>query len=33
LAIVNDPEIGAMARRTEVHEVISELKEHLPGEE
>jgi uncharacterized membrane protein len=33
LAIGNDPEISAMARKTEVNEVISELKEHLPGEE
>ena len=33
LAIGNDPEIRAMARRTEVNQVLSELKEHLPGEE
>jgi uncharacterized membrane protein len=33
LAIGNDPEISAMARRTEVNQVLSELKEHLPGEE
>jgi uncharacterized membrane protein len=33
LPIGNDPEIKSMARRTEVHEVISELKDHLPGEE
>ena len=33
LAIGNDPEIKAMAKRTEVHEVLSELKYHLPSEE
>jgi uncharacterized membrane protein len=32
LVIGDDPEISAMARRTEVNEVLSELKEHLPGE-
>jgi len=33
LAIGNDPEIRAMARKTEVKEVLSKLKENLPGEE
>jgi uncharacterized membrane protein len=33
LGIGNDPEITSMAQRTEVNEVISELKEHLPGED
>jgi hypothetical protein len=33
LAISRDPEITAMAKRTEITEVLSELKQHLPGEE
>ena len=33
LAIARDPEITALARRTELTEVISELKENLPAEE
>ena len=32
LPIGNDPEIKAMAKRTEVKEVVSELKNNLPGE-
>ena len=32
LAIGNDPEIKAMTKRTEVKEVVSELKDNLPGE-
>lgn len=33
LAIGNDPEIKAMAKRTEVNDVLSELQEHLPATE
>jgi uncharacterized membrane protein len=33
LAIANDPEIRAMAKRTEVQEVLSELKDNLPAGE
>jgi hypothetical protein len=33
LTIGNDPEIKAMAKRTEVNEVFSELKDNLPAEE
>jgi uncharacterized membrane protein len=33
LSVGRDPEISAMAKRTEIKEVLSELKEHLPGEE
>ena len=32
LPIGNDPEIKAMTKRTEVKEVVSELKDNLPGE-
>jgi len=32
LAIANDPEIQAMAQRTEIKEVVTQLREHLPGE-
>ena len=32
LPIGNDPEIKAMTMRTEVKEVVSELKDNLPGE-
>jgi uncharacterized membrane protein len=32
LSVGRDPEISAMAKRTEIKEVLSELKEHLPGE-
>ena len=33
LAIGKDPEIKAMAKRTEIGEVLSELQEHLPAAE
>ena len=33
LAIGSDPEIRAMAKRTEIKDVVSELKHNLPGEE
>jgi uncharacterized membrane protein len=33
LKIASDPEIRAMAKRTELHEVLSELKDSLPGAE
>ena len=33
LAIGKDPEIMAMAKRTEIGEVLSELQEHLPAAE
>jgi uncharacterized membrane protein len=33
LTIGNDPEIKAMARRTEIDEVLSELRENLPSGE
>src|ERR1700689_5050375 len=33
LAIGKDPEIMAMAKRTEIGEVLSELQEHLPATE
>jgi uncharacterized membrane protein len=33
LAIGKDPEIRAMAKRTEIGEVLSELQEHLPAAE
>jgi uncharacterized membrane protein len=33
LAIGNEPEIKAMAKRTEINEVLSELQEHLPATE
>ena len=33
LAIGNDPEIRAMTKKTEIHEVLSELKDNLPGSE
>ena len=33
LAVGKDPETTAMAKRTEIGDVLSELKEHLPGEE
>jgi uncharacterized membrane protein len=32
LPIGNDPEIKAMTKRTEVKDVLSELKDNLPGE-
>lgn len=32
LPIANDPEIAMMARQTELKEVITELKDNLPGE-
>jgi hypothetical protein len=32
LPIGNDPEIKAMTKRTEVKDVVSELKDNLPGE-
>ena len=32
LPISNDPEINAMTRRTDVKNVLSELKDNLPGE-
>jgi hypothetical protein len=28
-----DPEIDAMTKRTEIHEVLSELQDNLPGVE
>ena len=33
LAIGKDPETTAMAKRTEISDVLSELQEHLPGSE
>ena len=33
LAIAGDPEIVAMAKRTEVHQVLSDLKDNLPSAE
>ena len=33
LAIARDPEIMAMAKRTEISDVVSELKENLPAVE
>ena len=33
LAIANDPEIEAMAKRTEIKDVVTQLKENLPIEE
>ena len=30
LSIANDPEIRAMGKRTEIHEVLTELKDNLP---
>jgi uncharacterized membrane protein len=33
LPIAGDPEIKAMAQRTEIQEVLSELKENLPAQE
>jgi uncharacterized membrane protein len=33
LPIGQDPEITALAKRTELHEVLSDLKDNLPGEE
>src|SRR5437762_8027692 len=33
LAIARDPEIDAMARRTEVKEVLSELRQNMPAQE
>ena len=33
LAIAGDPEIKALTKRTEIKEVLSELKDNLPGEE
>jgi uncharacterized membrane protein len=33
LPIARDPEIGAMAKRTEIKEVVSELRDNLPGED
>jgi len=33
LAIATDPEIKAMTKRTQVKEVLSELKENLTAEE
>lgn len=33
LAIAGDPEIKAMTKRTEIKDVLSELKDNLPGEE
>jgi uncharacterized membrane protein len=33
LAIANDPEIEAMAKRTEIKDVVTQLKDNLPGEE
>src|SRR5580698_7628198 len=33
LPIGKDPEIKSMTRKTEIHEVLSELEDHLPGEE
>jgi len=32
LPISNDPEINAMTKRTDVKNVLSELKNNLPGE-
>ena len=32
LPIANDPEIQVMARRTEIKEVMTQLKDNLPGE-
>ena len=32
LAIANDPEIREMAQRTEVKDVVTQLKDNLPGE-
>ena len=32
LAIAGDPEIRAMTKRTEIKDVLSELKDNLPGE-
>jgi hypothetical protein len=33
LDIARDPEIKALAERTEIHEVLTELKKNLPGEQ
>ena len=33
LAIANDSEIKAMAKRTEIKDVVTQLKDNLPGEE
>jgi uncharacterized membrane protein len=33
LAVGKDPEIDAMTKRTEIHEVLSELQDNLPGVE
>ena len=33
LGVGKDPETNAMARRTEISDVLSELQEHLPGPE
>jgi len=33
LPIGNDPEITSMTKKTEIHQVLSELDDHLPGEE
>ena len=33
LIISNDPELTAMTKKTEIHEVLSELKDNLPGDE
>jgi hypothetical protein len=33
LTIGHDPEINAMTKKTEIHEVLSELKDKLPGVE
>jgi hypothetical protein len=33
LSIANDPEIAALAKRTNLREVVADLKENLPGME
>jgi len=33
LAIGKDPETSAMAKRTEISDVLSELQQHLPASE
>jgi hypothetical protein len=33
LKIAGDPEIKGMTKRTEIKDVLSELKDNLPGEE
>jgi hypothetical protein len=33
LKIASDPEIMAMAKRTEIHDVLEELKDNLPPQE